>query len=108
MNDRRWIMDHGPWSADHRSQQIRPAARRMHLLARRLVRWAHDTRVFATNALTIALLDRNIHAAVARKRKICLPDMCPVLRAIAQVHIHLLRIEDLAGVENAIWIGGLL
>src|SRR5215213_3640942 len=98
----------GRWSSDQSSQQIRSAARGMHLLACRLIGRAHHTRIFSANALPVTLFDGHVHAAGAGERKICLPEARLVLSPIAQIDIHFLRVDNFAGVENIVWIRGAL
>src|SRR5262245_29905139 len=79
----------------------------MLLLARRLKRWAHDTGIFPTDTLSIALFDGKSQSTIAFERKRCFPCSRLIINTITQVEVHLLGIDNLARVEKMIWIRSL-
>src|SRR5215467_5095687 len=74
----------------------------MLLLARRLKRWAHDTGIFPTDTLSIALFDGNSQSTIAFERKRCIPCSRLIINTVTQVEVHLLGIDNLARVEQMI------
>src|SRR6266516_3024189 len=80
----------------------------MHLLPCRLIRWTHHACIFSAYTLSITLFNRDRESTIVYERKVCAPYLRLIISAITQVHIHFLRVNDLAAVEKVVWIRGAL